>query len=138
MSMSQEDVAIKYGWRSGLEEVIDKQLRESGKKFSYEPKPPIPYVQPAKNRKYTPDFVLTKKDGSVLVIETKGRLTLEDRNKHLYIKATYPDIDIRFVFSNIRAKIYKGANTTHGQWATGLGYKCAHKTIPEDWLDECI
>ena len=51
-----------------------------------------------------------------LIIESKGRFTTADRKKHLKIKHQYPDIDIRFVFSSSRAKLYKGSKSTYADW----------------------
>jgi len=93
----------------------------------------IPFVQPAQNRNYTPDFLL-KHNG--ILIETKGVFDSADRKKHLLVKAQYPDLDIRFVFSDANAKIYKGSKTTHAAWCEKHGFLWAHKEIPQAWIDE--
>ena len=69
-------------------------------------------------------------------METKGRFTVSDRQKHLLIKEQQPELDIRFVFSNQNAKLYKGSKTTYAQWCEKNGFQYAHKTIPDDWLSE--
>jgi len=86
-----------------------------------------------KIRTYTPDFVLH----NGIIVETKGRFTAADRRKHLEIKRQYGDEhDIRFVFSNSRAKLYKGAKSSYGDWCTKNGFLYADKEIPEEWLNE--
>lgn len=61
---------------------------------------------------------------------------VEDRKKHLLIKSEYPHLDIRFVFSNPRNKIYKGSKTTYADWCKQHGYKYATKLIPNSWFTE--
>lgn len=126
--------ARKHGYRSGLEMQIAAQIRAKGVKVLYEdPHSKIKFVQPAKNRTYTPDFILP----NGIIIETKGRFVADDRNKHLWIKDQYgDDLDIRFVFSNSNAKLYKGSKTSYASWCTKYGFLYADKEIPEEWFDE--
>jgi hypothetical protein len=127
----QQAAALKHGWRSGLEEVVAEQLRSGGTAFLYEPFG-IPYTQPEKLRKFTPDFVLP----NGIVVETKGRFVTADRQKHLLLKAQYPDLDLRFVFSNSRARISKQSKTTYAVWCESKGFLYADKRIPQEWIDE--
>lgn len=90
----------------------------------------IPYLKPEKLSKYTPDFVLP----NGIIIETKGRFLLDDRAKHILIKAQHPDLDIRFVFSNSRSKLRKGSPTSYGDWCKKNGFLFADKLIPKAWL----
>ena len=126
--------ALRNGYRSGLEETVAKQIKAAGLKVVYEDKThTIKFVQPEKNRSYLPDFVLP----NGIIIETKGRFTTEDRQKHLWIKQQYGDkLDIRFVFSSSRQRLYKGAKTTYASWCEKNGFKYADKVIPEEWLNE--
>ena len=118
------------GYRSGLEEGTAADLTERGVEFTYE-ELKIKWID-TKTKTYTPDFVLE----NGIIIETKGRFTSPDRSKHKEIKKQYPDFDIRFVFNNSRAKLYKGAKSTYGDWCKKNGFKYADKTIPQEWLDE--
>lgn len=93
----------------------------------------IPFVQPTKPRKYTPDYVITSNG---IIIESKGRFVTADRQKHLLVKTQYPDLDIRFVFSNSRQRISKQSATTYGIWAEQKGFKYADKRVPTSWLVE--
>lgn len=126
---------LKYGYRSGLEEKTSKQIEEAGLEVDYE-NHKISYTIPARNSTYTPDFRLPKKGGGFFYVETKGRWVTEDRHKHLLIRDQHPDIDIRFVFSNANAKLYKGSPTSYAMYCERHGFVWANKTIPDDWLHE--
>ena len=126
-------VGYKHGFRSGLEKSMANRLVSLGIDFEYETFK-IPFLQPAKKRTYTPDFII-KSNG--IIIETKGRFLTADRMKHLMIQEQYGDkYDIRFVFSNARAPIYKGSKTTNASWCDAHGFYWANKTIPMAWLKE--
>lgn len=119
---------FKYGYRSGLEDRISKQLKSLSVPVKYE-EFKIKY-QVNEVRTYTPDFELP----NGIIIESKGRFVVADRKKHLLIKKQHPDLDIRFVFSNSRAKINKGSKTTYGMWCDKHGFLYADKLIPEEWI----
>jgi len=135
--MRRNQVAIKHGFRSGLEDKVNDMLKENGKSFSYESEK-ISYIQPQTKHNYTPDFVLNKIVGGKMYIETKGRWVKTDRLKFDYIFDQYPEIDIRFVFQNPNAKLYKGSKTTYAQYCDKKGWRWAKKEIPDDWLKECL
>ena len=119
-------------YRSGLEVSIAKQLKKFRIKFDYE-KLVILYTRPAQSSTYTPDFRLA----NGIIIETKGRFVVSDRKKHLLIRKQYGNkYDIRFVFSNAKAKIYKGSKTTYADWCIKYGFKFFNKTIPIKWIKE--
>tara|TARA_R100001480_G_scaffold144630_2_gene142624 strand:+ start:1208 stop:1579 length:372 start_codon:yes stop_codon:yes gene_type:complete len=117
-------------YRSGLEERTAKYLRSLKVKFTYE-KMKIKW-QDLRYRTYTPDFVLD----NGIIIETKGRFIPSDRSKHLRIKEQHPDLDIRFVFSNPSAKLYKGSKSTYASWCDKYGFKYAKEKIPVEWIKE--
>ena len=127
-----KQVAIKYGFRSGLEERVAEQLDQLGIEYTYE-KIKLKYIKPASQHVYTPDFVLA----NGIIVETKGRFLAPDRQKHILVKKHNPELDIRFVFSNSNARISKASKTTYAMWCRKNGYKFADKTIPEEWLNEC-
>ena len=122
--------ALLAGYRSGLEEDTAIYLKDRGVPFEYE-KFKIKWVDP-KVKTYTPDFVLS----NGIIIETKGRFISADRAKHLAVKSQHPELDIRFVFTNSKAKLYKGSTTTYGMWCKKHGFQYADKVIPETWLRE--
>ncbi len=126
--MSSKKYGVKYGYRSGLEDRISKQLKSLSVPVKYE-EMKIKYAI-NEVRTYTPDFELP----NGIIIESKGRFVVADRKKHLLIKKQYPELDIRFVFSNSRAKINKGSKTTYGMWCDKHGFLYADKLIPEEWI----
>jgi hypothetical protein len=121
--------ATEVRYRSGLEKRTAQYLRKHKVKFEYETlrikfQPPM--------RTYTPDFVLP----NGIIIETKGRFIPSDRAKHLMIKEQHPEYDIRFVFTNPKAKISKGSKTSYGDWCDRYGFLYAQETIPLSWIKE--
>lgn len=122
-----------HGFRSGLEKQIADQLKRAGVAVDYESEK-IGYLKPARNAKYTPDFILP----NGIVIESKGRFMVADRQKHLIIKDQYPELDVRFVFSNSRSRISKQSKTTYAMWCEKHGFQFADKWIPEEWLVEPV
>ena len=121
---------IQAGYRSGLEEDTAAYLKKKKVKFTYE-KEKIKWVD-LKIRTYTPDFELD----NGIIIETKGIFSSADRRKHVEIAKQHPTLDIRFVFSNANAKLYKGAKSRYCDWCEQKGFKWAHRVIPEEWLKE--
>lgn len=121
----------RHQFRSGLEARIAGHLEQLGVDYDFE-KMKIRYVRPAQNATYTPDFVLP----NGIIVEAKGRFVTKDRQKHLLIKDQFPELDIRFVFSNPASKIGKGSNTSYGDWCENKGYLYATETIPISWIKE--
>jgi len=139
--LSKRQVGLKLGFRSGLESDTAADLKTTGVDFTYE-ETKVEYEKPARTSKYTPDFVITTKpDGSTrvkpLVIETKGRFLVADRQKHLLIQRQHPSLDIRFVFNNPKAKISKSSKTTYASWCEKHGFLYAKGPgVPRAWLEE--
>lgn len=114
-------------FRSGLEQQVADLLSSLKVKFEYE-STKVPYILQCN---YTPDFLLP----NGVFLETKGRLTSEDRRKMLSVKKSNPDLDIRFVFQAPFNKLYKGSKTTYAKWAEKNGFLwCAFHSIPLEWL----
>ena len=128
-------LARKHGYRSGLEDKISEQLKFTGKSWSYESEK-LKYTVPERIATYTPDFILIKKDGSKMYIETKGRFTTADRKKMKLVKEANPELDIRLLFQTPNNKIIKTSKTTYADWADKHGYLWAAKEIPIKWLEE--
>ena len=121
---------LKRTYRSGLEEEAAAFLKSRQKKVEYE-KLKIE-LEDLKYRTYTPDFELD----NGIIIETKGIFSPADRRKHVEIQRQHPTLDIRLVFSNANAKLYKGAKSRYCDWCEQKGFKWAHRVIPEGWLLE--
>jgi len=120
--------ALRNGLMSGLEDDIYVDLKKRGVSFEYETLK-IKWTL-LDNKTYTPDFILP----NGIIIESKGRFVAADRKKHLRVKEQHPDLDIRFVFSNSRTKLNKGAKSTYGDWCDKYGFTYADKRIPDEWL----
>ena len=91
---------------------------------------------------YTCDFLITKKDGSKMFIETKGYFKAPDRTKHKLLKKRYPDVDLRIIFMS-NGKV--SSKTNYSDWAEnqGIEYHCMSSSdkkkgivIPLAWLEE--
>lgn len=143
MALSEQQVGLKYGFRSGLEETIANSLKAQGVGFTFE-EHKVKYEQPSKSRTYTPDFWLPHKADLALpfgkqrgfFIETKGRWLTEDRQKHQHIRASNPSIDIRILFSNANTRISKQSATTYAAYCERNGWVYAHRYVPLTWLRE--
>lgn len=129
--LSVRQVALKHGFRSGLEDTIAAKLKADGVPYKYE-ELVINYIKPARKAKYTPDFVLD----NGIIVESKGRFVVADRQKHLFVKEQHPELDIRFVFSNSKQRISKASTTTYADWCVRYGFKFSDKSIPDEWIRE--
>ena len=119
----------KICYRSGLEEKVCNNLQERNIHFVYE-KDVVVYFKPRKECRYTPDVTLD----NGIVIEIKGYLKREDRQKHILIQQQFPNLDIRFLFGNAKNKIYKNSKTTYADWCNKNNFKFCEKQIPNDWI----
>lgn len=130
--------AIKAGYRSAFEQNLAESMT-----CPYEYETEVIKWTYSCNRRYTPDFILTKKDGTKMYIEAKGRFFSKDRTKMKYVKEQNPDLDIRFVFLDGKTKLSKTSKTSYMDWAKRHGfpaYDCKRTkepSIPEEWLNEC-
>ena len=132
-------------YRSGLEKDVAQQLKKKKVQYDYEPKwGKLEYTIPAKKATYLPDFYIKTKTGKTIIIECKGIWVYADRLKHLLIRQSHPDLDIRFIFTNPKNKIRKGSKTTYADICDGLGkgpfkgvkWQYAAKKIPTNWFNE--
>lgn len=129
--LTQQQVLLAHGVRSGLEESVCHQLISLGVSYEYETLK-LKYIRPASSHVYTPDILLP----NGIIIELKGRFLAPDRQKHILVKRHNPDLDIRFVFSNSNARISKASKTTYAMWCRKNNYLFSDKVIPQEWIDE--
>ena len=122
---------LSLPYRSGLEDRIAEQLKNRGVPVVYE-RYQIDYIIPSQKHVYTPDFLLP----NGIIVEAKGLFDADDRRKHLLLKQQHPNLDIRFIFSNTKTKIYKGAKSTVADWCDKHGFKYACREIPAAWFLE--
>lgn len=120
-------------FRSKSEEKIYNLLIDKKIAHEYE-KGKIEYEW-LEHKRYIPDFIL-KENG--IILEVKGRFVREDRKKHLFIRKQKPELDIRFIFDNPKAKLYKGGKMTNASWCIRHNFKyCSlREGIPEEWINE--
>ena len=123
---------LASGKRSKLEERIGEALALIGS-VEYEPDR-LHFIQPAVARYYVPDFKL----GDNNYIEVKGRLTLEDRKKLLWVKEQHPNVVVRLIFGNASNKLTKRSKTTYRDWAVTNGFDCidSNEPIPKHWFNK--
>jgi len=119
------------GYMSGLEQKVAEGLNASGCHYSYE-EHKLYYTIPARQTYYKPDFILW----NGIVIEVKGEFDTSDRKKHRLIKEQYPDLDVRFVFSNSNRTIGKKSLTTYGKWCRQMGIPFCTFPMNEGWMLE--
>lgn len=116
--------------RSGLEKAFAECLLDAHIPFEYEHEK-LPYVVPSSTHRYLADFSLSER----IIVETKGRLTGEDRKKMLLVRLHNPDKIIVFVFSNKNKRLYKNSPTTYAGWCEKHGFNYFDiKEIKEDPL----
>lgn len=126
-----DEIGLRYGFRSGLEEALADQIKAAGHPVLFELFK-INYVVPEQTRRYTPDFEL----GNGIIVEAKGIWDATDRAKMLLVRAQYPELDIRMIFHRAKQAINPGSQTSCAQWADKHGIKWAEKHIPESWFAE--
>lgn len=150
--------ARRLGYRSGFEAYFAEELEKYGIKYEYESeKCKLSYCSAVKNaycldcgkgkgnilqeHTYTVDFYLPEHD---VFIETKGRFTSPDRNKHELIHKQYPELKLFILFE------YDGKATPkrrYSEWCEwkgicyGIVPKKRTKTdegryLPAKWLEE--
>lgn len=123
--------AVALGFRSGFEKDTSDYLKARGVQAQYEDRE-IKFTPPAKVRTYHPDFTLP----NLILIETKGRFTTADRQKHKALRKQFPDLDIRIVFSDHTETIGKKSKTSYSDWCDGEGIPWASRVVPEAWINE--
>lgn len=85
----------------------------------------------SQHRSYTPDFPVTRIDGSKVYLETKGRFPAEDRSKMRDVIKSNPHLDIRMVFSDGGPK----RNAVVRAWCDKNGVYChIGPEVPLEWI----
>ena len=118
-------------FKSKLEVLAAAFLKRAKHPVDYEPDV-IEFIQPAKHRKYTPDFRLRKN----VYIEVKGKLDLASRQKYLWVKEQNPDVTLYFLFGKADNRLAKNSPTTYAEWAEKHVFEWADARvgIPKHWL----
>ena len=123
-------------YRSWFEVDIAIDALERGIEFEYE-KEHIIWIEPEKVRKYNPDYFVYRRDGSLIVVEAKGRWTAEDRKKICFVTEQNPDLDLRMLFERDNTLSKSPKSKKYTEWCAMKGIKCAvGRAVPQRWLDE--
>ena len=131
---------IKYkgqAMASNSEVRFAKQMDRLQYTWMYEPER---FDWEPKLKTYTPDFKVCRNNGSYFYVEYKGFLWNEDKVKMKAIKARYPKLDIRFIFSNASKAVHgaktrkDGTKQSHAGWAEKHNYPWAEGFIPKEWM----
>ena len=130
LSSRRAEVLAGTPFRSMYEKDIADQLDKEGIEYEYE-RETIIYIQPAQTRKYNPDFFLP----NGIIIEAKGKWTIEDRKKMVNVIEQNPDLDIRMLFQHDN-KLNKNAKQRYSTWCDKRNIVYAVGKIPAAWLKE--
>lgn len=71
-----------------------------------------------------------------MIIEAKGVLSREEREKLQWIKKHNPDADIRLVFQRNNKLTKRARSMRYTDWAAKHGFPSAVGSVPQEWLDE--
>lgn len=106
-------------YRSKFESKVSTAFRKSRLEFQYEPKR-FKFTQPAIERTYTPDYWLPEVG---TYVESKGKLTPEERKKLLWWRESNPNVPLVILFMRGRNPIRKGSKTSYLDWAEANGFE---------------
>jgi len=125
--------------KSKSELEVAKQCDKDNLNWSYETVV-VPWVPPPiKEKLYRPDFIIEKKDGTILLVEYKEYLDIISKRILRHVTKQHPELDIRVLFGKncSKKKIRKGSKTTYGQWCDKFKIpwkETKDKSIPKGWL----
>lgn len=106
-------------YKSKFERNLATAFRKAKLGFDYEPKK-FKFTQPAIERTYTPDYWLPEVG---VFVESKGKLTPEERKKLIWWREAHPDVPFVILFMRGRNPIRKGSNTSYLDWASKNGFE---------------
>ena len=126
--------AKEAGYKSGFEHKVAGKLGQKRVEFKYEAAR-FKFTQPPKQRTYKPDFHIKATN---VYIETKGKLTLDDRTKLVWVRDQNPDMKLVILFMKSNNPIRKGSKTTYADWADDNDFDWAgfDDGIPDRWLKD--
>lgn len=115
-------------FRSNFEQTIWQAARRNRRQLKHEPF----FIDYILKGSYLPDFILP----NGIIIEAKGYLDAACCRKMKAVKASNPELDIRFVFQHANGKRNKRAKLKNWEWAEKHGFPWAEGTIPLEWWKE--
>ena len=114
-------------FRSGLEQRIADNLAKRKCEYEYEPMSVAYFVE----YKYKPDFVLP----NGVIVEAKGYFRYKEQRMHRSIKEQHPELDIRFVFSNVNSRV-QGSRLTCANWCKKHNFLYSEEIVPHEWTKD--
>ena len=114
-------------FRSGLEQRIADNLAKRKCEYEYEPMSVAYFV----THKYKPDFVLP----NGVIVEAKGYFRYKEQRMHRSIKEQHPELDIRFVFSNVNSRV-QGSRLTCANWCKKHNFLYSEEIVPHEWTKD--
>jgi len=81
---------------------------------------------------YTPDFQITRSDGSIIYVESKGYFDRDARTKMLAVKDQHPDKVFVLLFEQDNS-LFRKSKTRYSDWARQHGFDYSVQEIPERW-----
>lgn len=82
---------------------------------------------------YTPDFKITRADGTEFFIEAKGYWDQNDRAKLRHVMEQNPDLDVRMLFQ-ANSKLHRSSPRRYADYCEKYGIPYAIKEIPKEWF----
>lgn len=110
---------VKDKYKSKFERRLATTFRKRKLEFKYEAQK-FKFIQPQLERTYTPDFWLPQVGAYV---ESKGKLTPEDRKKLLWWRESNPNVPLIILFMRGRNPIRRGSETSYLDWAAKHGFE---------------
>lgn len=118
-------------FKSKFEENVHKELVKADNGFSvdYETEK----FEYTLVKHYTPDFIITRPDGTKCYIETKGKFDLDSRQKMIACKSQHPDKEFVILFMRDQP-LTKKSKLRYTDWAEKYGFDYSVNCIPYRWL----
>jgi len=126
----------KHGFKSPLEMDHAAQLKKLAKIYKVQVDYETDFIPYVLERRYNPDFTITRPDGSVFYIETKGYFRAADRVKMRACKDMADGaLDIRICFA-VNNRLHAKSMMRYSDWCEKYGFKYCIGTIPKEWFLE--
>lgn len=126
-----------YELKSKAELEVAQNCDKKKLKWEYETETFLWNPPPPKVKRYTPDFVITRSDGTKFLVEYKEYLDAASKRKIRAMRTQHPDIEYYVLFGPkcSKKKISKVSKTTYGEWANKNNIKWGEgRAIPKEWL----
>lgn len=121
----------KHGrYRSRFEAEVARQLEALEADFLHEAVC-IPYGD---GQFYIPDFTITRPSGYVFHVEAKGWMPDRDVKKYARLAVRHPDLDLRFVFQNAKARTGFSKRPV-SSFVRRQGWLWAEGQVPAAWFE---